>query len=306
MEHRKLFATPLALLSAAALLAGCSSWSSSPPMRGNPVLEPVNLPSAQEVAPKGGQNFNQALAAEYAGLATNLSQEARDWADADYFARKGLAAGHDDVVVPEQNSNWLVPLEVPLQTRDDLAGGRQRLVAALDGGARQRSPALAARAQERYDCWVERMEDDWRTAIKGPCHNDFVAAMDELERGVRGQAAQPAAPPPAPSRQYNVYFDFDKANVTDDARKIVDLVATQVKADNSRVVIIGKADLSGTDSYNMGLSKRRADTVRAALLADGVAGGRIDEQYVGMREPPVPTAAGVHEPRNRVVEVTFH
>ncbi len=305
MDHRKILAAPLALLASAVLLAGCSSWSFSPPMRGNVVLEPMNLPSAQQAAPQGAANFNQALAAEYAGLGTNLSQQQRDWADADYFARKGLAAGKGQVVLPEVNSNWLVPLEVPEKFRTELASGRQRLMAALDGGARERNPAVAARAQERYDCWVERMEDDWRTAVKGPCHDEFAAALYQLEHGTPQQAAAPQAPPPAARRQFNVYFDWDKSNLTEDARKIVDQVAGIVKADKSRVALVGKADLSGSDAYNLGLSKRRADAVRQALAADGVPADSVDEQYVGMSEPPVPTAAGVREPRNRVVEITF-
>jgi OOP family OmpA-OmpF porin len=140
----------------------------------------------------------------------------------------------------------------------------------------------------------------------GPCHAEFTAALDELERSVRGQAMQPAPIPVPPSRQYNVYFDFDKSTLTEDGRKIVDQVAGQAKGANVRVTITGKADLSGTDAYNLGLSKRRAEAVRQALIADGVAAARIDERYVGMREPPVPTAAGVREPRNRVVEIVFH
>jgi len=305
MDHRNLISAAVALLCVGAVLAGCSSWSSAPPMRGNPVLEPLNLPKAQGASAQGAANFNQALAGEYAGLATNLAQQQRDWADADYFSRKGLATGRGTAVLPEENSNWLVPLEVPLQTRDELASSRTRLLAALDGGGRERYPAVAARAQERYDCWVERMEDDWQNAIKGPCYTDFVAALGELERSVRGQAAQPAAPPPAPSRQFNVYFDFDKSTLTEDGRKIVDQAGSQVKRDGSRVAIAGKADLSGSDSYNLALSRRRADAVRQALMADGVPADRIDERWVGMREPPVPTAAGVREPRNRVVEIGF-
>jgi OOP family OmpA-OmpF porin len=303
MHSRNFIAISFALLSAGAMLAGCSSWSSAPPMRGNPVLEPFNLPRAQHTAAPGA-TFDEALAGEYAGLATHLSQQDHDWADADYFSRKGMAAGHGQTVLPEPNSNWLVPLEVPLQTRTELATGRERLVTVLDGGARERAPALAARAQERYDCWVERMEDDWRTAVNGPCHADFVAALNELEGKVQ-PAASPQTPPPAATRQYNVYFDFDKSVLTEDARKIVAQVASQVKGDNSHVAITGKADLSGTDAYNMKLSHRRADAVRQALVAAGVPANRIDEHWVGMREPPVPTAAGVREPRNRVVEINF-
>lgn len=307
MKHRNPFAIAFALLGAGAMLAGCSEFSSSPPMRGNWTVRPLNLPKAQRPASQPGASFVEALAFEYGALANNLSERDHDWADSDYFARKGIAAGRGTVVVPEENSNWLIPLEVPLKTRDELADSRARLVAALDGGGRERYPALAAKAQSRYDCWVEQMEDDWKAAMKGSCHAEFLAALDELERGGRGQARQPAAPVPAPpSRQFNVYFDFDQSTLTEDGRKIVDLVAGQVKGGNVRVAITGKADLSGTDAYNIGLSKRRADAVRQALIADGVEAARIDERYVGMREPPVPTAAGVREPRNRVVEVSFH
>jgi OOP family OmpA-OmpF porin len=301
MQHRNFLATAFALLTAAAVLVGCSDFSTTPAMRGNWIVQPLNLPMAQRAKPGG--TFVESLAAEYGTLAGNLATKDNDWADSDYFSRKGIAAGHGDVVVPEQNSNWLIPLEVPLKTRGELSDGRQRLVAALDGGARERFPALAAKAQARYDCWVERMEDDWKAAMVGPCHAEFLAALDELEHG---RAIQPAAAPVPPARQYNVYFDFDKATLTEDGRKIVDLVAGQAKDGTVNVAITGKADLSGTDAYNLGLSKRRAEAVRQALTADGVPPRNIEERYVGMREPPVPTAPGVREPRNRVVEISFH
>jgi OmpA-OmpF porin, OOP family len=300
MRYRNLF-TPLALLGAV-LVAGCSSWSYSPGMRGNPLLQPLNSPASQTTLPNGA-NFTQALGFEYGALSNNLGSGAHDWVDSDYFGRKGLAAQGGDVVEPEQNGNWLVPLEVPLATRDELATGRQRLVAALAAGGRSQYPALAARAQSRYDCWVERMEDDWKTASDGQCHKEFIAALGELEANLRHQ---PAAAPPAPTRQFNVYFDFDKSNLTPEGQRIVELVATQVKSDSSTVVLVGKADLSGTDRYNLALSKRRADAVHSALAAAGVPNAQIEERYVGMREPPVPTAPGVREPRNRVVEISFH
>jgi peptidoglycan-associated lipoprotein len=46
--------------------------------------------------------------------------------------------------------------------------------------------------------------------------------------------------------------------------------------------------------------------VRDALIAGGVPADRIDTRWVGEREPPDPTANGVRDPQNRVVEVAIH
>jgi OmpA-OmpF porin, OOP family len=103
-----------------------------------------------------------------------------------------------------------------------------------------------------------------------------------------------------------VFFDFDKANLSPDARQVVDAAVNAVCSDIARrIALIGKADLTGTDRYNMSLSRRRADNVRDALLEDGVTPDRIDDHWMGDREPPVPTANGVRESRNRVVEVSL-
>lgn len=307
MKHRNILTAPVALLSGSLVLAGCSSWSYEPPMRGNVQVEPRNVASAQAAAPRAPANFTQSLAAEYSDLGSTMTKtpmitSSGDWVDADYFSRKSLKADSGQIVLPENNSNWLVPLEQPYGFRTQLADGRKRLMTALDGGGRDRTPALAARAQSRYDCWVEQMERDWQIGANGTCRAEFLAALDELETGPKSGASTPPA-----VQGYNVYFDFDKSNLTPEARRIVDQAAGADRSDNApHIVLVGKADLAGTDPYNMALSHRRANTVRNALLADGITPDRIDEQWVGEREPPVPTANGVREPRNRVVTVTLH
>ena len=222
-----------------------------------------------------------------------------DWADVDYFARKGIAAEHGELVLPENNANWAIPLEEPYHFRTKMAEARKRLIADLDNGGRDRFPALAARAQVSYDCWLERTEDNWQTGFNGACHKDFLDTISELERELKGQ---PKAAAPAPvTHRYNVYFDFDRASLTRSGRAVVDAVANAAKADMAlHIRLVGKADLVGTNAYNMALSRRRAETVRAVLIADGIKASRIDATWVGFHEPPVPTAPGVREPRNRV------
>lgn len=305
MSHQNIIKISVAL-GGTVLLAGCSGWSANPPIHGQPIGAIWTHPAIERAAPDGGGNFTHAVAHEYADYATYLARLTPPvWVDVDYFSRKGLKAARGEVVPPEENANWGIPLEQPFAFRTQMAQGRQRLVAALDGGGRDRFPVLAARAQARYDCWLERTEKDWATGFDGTCHKEFLATLDELERNLRGAVAQPVAQA-GPARQYNVYFEFDKSVLTPQARQIVDQAAVEIRRDKStRVALVGKADLAGTDPYNMALSHRRADTVRSVLLANGVQANQIDERWVGESEPPVPTAQGVREPRNRVVEITL-
>jgi len=103
----------------------------------------------------------------------------------------------------------------------------------------------------------------------------------------------------ASASNYTVYFEFNKANLTGDARHIVDEAAAAAKHGTARVVVDGYTDLAGTAQYNQGLSVRRANAVKAALVADGISASRISVQGFGKTHPAVPTPDGVREPRNR-------
>jgi OmpA-OmpF porin, OOP family len=120
-------------------------------------------------------------------------------------------------------------------------------------------------------------------------------------------AAPPPPPAPAPApppRQFVVYFEFDKSDLTPEGAKVVQDAAAAYKATGSaRIAVTGYTDLAGTQQYNLGLSKRRADTVRAALVRQGVPDGAIAEAWRGKQNPAVPTPDGVREPRNRRVEI---
>lgn len=308
MNHKNI-AKISVVLGGTVLLAGCSGWSYNPSMHGNLDTDSMNNARVDAGVPPKGGNFVQASANDYAGFADFLAHSGHtapgDWADDDYFARKGMAAERGETVQPEDNSNWAIPLEQPYGFRTQMAQGRVRLVTDLDNGGRDRFPALAARAQVAYDCWLERTEGDWVHEFDGACHKQFLANLDELERGLHGVTPVAAAAPM--THQYNVYFEFDRSALTPQAHQIVDQAADTMRRDkDSQIALVGKADLSGTDPYNMALSQRRADMVRSTLIADGVQASQIEIRWVGDREPPVPTAAGVREPRNRVAEITLN
>ncbi|PPQ26810.1 OmpA family protein [Rhodopila globiformis] len=123
-------------------------------------------------------------------------------------------------------------------------------------------------------------------------------------------AAAPEAPPPAAvapspvSRSYLVFFDWDKATLTDRARQIVaEAAANSTKVQYTRLEVNGYTDTSGTAKYNMGLSVRRARAVAAELVKDGVPKSAIAIQGFGETHLLVPTGPGVREPQNRRVEI---
>jgi outer membrane protein OmpA-like peptidoglycan-associated protein len=115
-----------------------------------------------------------------------------------------------------------------------------------------------------------------------------------------------AAPAPAPSRTYLVFFDWDKADITDRARQIISEAAqNSTRVQYTRIDVAGHADHTGTEAYNLRLSRRRAENVAAELVRDGVPKSAIDISYYGFSRPLVPTAAGVREPQNRRVEIVL-
>ncbi len=69
------------------------------------------------------------------------------------------------------------------------------------------------------------------------------------------------------------------------------------------VVVIGHTDRAGAADANDRLSLVRANSVRDLLVAAGVPANVITVAGRGEREPLVPTADDVAEPRNRRVEI---
>lgn len=122
-------------------------------------------------------------------------------------------------------------------------------------------------------------------------------------------AAEPKpAPTPAPAapkeEEFIVFFDFDSSALTPEARNILRSAADAAKQGNyTRIVLTGHADRAGPSDYNFGLSRRRADAVKAELVRLGVSSAEITTEAKGESEPLVPTADGVPEAQNRRVEI---
>ena len=115
----------------------------------------------------------------------------------------------------------------------------------------------------------------------------------------------PAAAP-APARSFLVFFDWNRADLTDRARQIIGEAANNSRTTGTtRIEVSGHADRSGTPQYNQRLSERRAQAVAAELERQGVPRSAMVIQAFGESRPLVPTADGVREPQNRRVEIVL-
>jgi OOP family OmpA-OmpF porin len=253
-----------------------------------------------------GDAFHGALRDGYVVLGRNEAAE-YDWIDSDYFFEKGIASANGSLVLPDE----IASRDLPADHVAELTAARQRLLSALDSSARQKVPSAAAKAQVMFDCWMQEQEENHQPQDIAACKSGFEAAMGDVDKAMKPMMAAPAptpAPPPAPivDGLYLVFFDFDDDRPNTESGAVILKILDDFKVDKpAKVHLTGHADRSGSDKYNLGLSKRRADNIKALLVEAGIPAANITVEFVGESKPLRPTEDGVREARNRRVEVEF-
>jgi OOP family OmpA-OmpF porin len=147
----------------------------------------------------------------------------------------------------------------------------------------------------------------WRTGYWSPamateeCDPDLVpkkpAAPVPAAPRATPPAPKPQAKPPAPAPRVvpvtqkitisaDALFDFDKSAVRPDGKAKLDDLVGKIKGVNVETIIaIGHADRIGSDAYNMKLSQRRAEAVKAYLVSKGIDAKRIHTEGRGEKQP---------------------
>ncbi len=86
-----------------------------------------------------------------------------------------------------------------------------------------------------------------------------------------------------------IYFDFDKYNLRDDARRQLDANADILRNNSDmNIVIEGHCDERGTDEYNLALGERRAQAAREYLVRLGIDASRVNVISYGEERPVAP------------------
>jgi peptidoglycan-associated lipoprotein len=132
-----------------------------------------------------------------------------------------------------------------------------------DNGAQRRADSLAALA-------TQRKADSLAAAARAAANANEEATQTALRR-VLAQV---------------VYFDFDKDQLRDDARAVLDAKAAVLAANGGiTIVVTGHTDEQGTSEYNVALGQRRAAQVKRYLESKGIAENRMTTQSMGDSQP---------------------
>jgi OmpA-OmpF porin, OOP family len=286
-------------LAAALLVAGCSSFRVGPDR------------DAAMAAGPGQDPFRSALVSGYKSLGANQFAEA-DYVSSDVYYRKAQVAAGSGPVPLEDPGNW--PSLTPAD-RQDVTAMRPGLQSWIDAN-RQNDPQGAAGQQLKFDCWIEELNEG-EYADAAACKPGVLVAQAQVVANctanpngldANGKLCQEGV----------IYFAWDRYDLlnpretdrkqTVDAQAAaLDLIVRQVNTIKpARIDVIGRADASGPEDYNYGLSECRARSVADALKARGVpAGVDIRTIPLGKTDLIVPTADGVRDPANRVVMVAY-
>jgi OmpA-OmpF porin, OOP family len=117
------------------------------------------------------------------------------------------------------------------------------------------------------------------------------------------------APPPAPARREllvlrGAVFAFDKSSLTAWAKDTLQGAVATLKAHpDAQVEVQGHTDWVGSDKYNQALSERRANSVKAYLVTQGIAASRITTKGFGKSQPIADNATAKGRAENRRVVI---
>jgi len=107
--------------------------------------------------------------------------------------------------------------------------------------------------------------------------------QEARQKAERDRAAAEAARMKELSR---IYFAYDRAELSAEAREILKKIADYLKANPRRSVTVeGNCDDRGTNEYNLALGQRRAEAASAYLQALGVERSRVRTVSYGEERP---------------------
>lgn len=146
-----------------------------------------------------------------------------------------------------------------------------------------------------------RLDQPYATAERRLGFNRETALNAEEVQARYGKTL--AARPPRPI-SFNLYFQ-ENTTLTPESQLLLAKIQAEIRQRKAaELEIIGHTDRVGSVEKNDALSLRRATSTKALFIEMGIADNMIQISGRGEREPLIPTADEVLEPRNRRVQIT--
>ena len=103
-----------------------------------------------------------------------------------------------------------------------------------------------------------------------------------------------------------VYFDTEKYNINSKSQATLNKLADIFKEyPDSNILVEGHTDNTGSETYNLTLSKNRAQAVTNYLTSQGLSSGRFNTKWYGESQPKYDNSTAEGRAKNRRVELAI-
>lgn len=104
----------------------------------------------------------------------------------------------------------------------------------------------------------------------------------------------------------NVLFDFEQSSLRSEAHDTVTKAVAFLNANPERIALVeGHTDHIGDEQFNHGLSLERSESVKNALISQGISTTRIKTEGLGETNPVADNSSQAGRQSNRRVEIIF-
>ena len=254
--------------------------------------------------------------------------EMHDEIDSSYFAEKGYKARIGQEVLPELINNW----DIDIVFLDEVNNKRKELISTLNSNRAKDFPILSARTQLGFDCWLEQLEESWQKDHIKKCYDMMNTGLETLSQSninhnrdivektiIKKKNIKKVITEKEEIKEikeiknivnvddklkFEIYFAHNMYKLNNDIKySIKKIYDNYLGTNNFTIEVIGHTDRSGSEQYNITLSKLRANSVKKYLKSLGIMEERISTFYFGEKKPKIITKDGIKEKINRRVEI---
>ncbi len=135
-------------------------------------------------------------------------------------------------------------------------------------------------------CASQETKEQPKAAVENRGAAQPSAGAEAQPAGQQGVAANPLKDPNNILSKRSVYFDFDKYDVKDEYKPLVEAHSRYLTSHkDAKITVQGNTDERGSREYNIALGNRRADSVKKVMGAMGVTDSQIETISFGEEKP---------------------